>query len=79
MGPVSDHQLRVCPPFWATQADIFGPIQVYVPGFEKNTRGRNALAAKCWVLTFVCPVTRLTNLQVIEKSNHVGIVDRITR
>ena len=79
MGPVSDHQLRVCPPFWATQADIFGPIQVYVPGYERNTRGRNALAAKCWVLTFVCPVTRLTNLQVIEKSDHVGIVDGITR
>ena len=79
MGPISDHQLRVCPPFWAAQADIFGPIQVYVPGFEKNTRNRNVLQAKCWVLVFVCPVTRLTNIQVIEKSDNSGMIDGVTR
>ena len=79
MGPISDHQLRICPPFWASQLDLFGPIQVFVPGYEKNTRGRNSLAAKCWVMTFVCPVTRLTNLQVIEKCDHSGIIDGITR
>ena len=79
MGPISDHQLRVCPPFWATQADIFGPIQVYVPGFEKNTRNRKVLQAKCWVMVFVCPVTRLTNIQVIEKSDNSGMIDGVTR
>ena len=79
MGPISDHQLRVCPPFWATQADLFGPVQVYVPGFTKNTRNRKVLEAKCWVMVFVCPVTRLTNIQVIEKSDNSGMVDGLTR
>ena len=79
MGPISDHQLCVCPPFWATQADLFGPVQVYVPGFTKNTRNRKVLEAKCWVLVFVCPVTRLTNLQVIEKSDNSGMIDGVTR
>ena len=79
MGPISDHQLRICPPFWACQADMFGPYLVYVPGFERNTRNRKVLEAKCWVMCFVCPVTRLTNLQVIEKSDHSGVIDSITR
>ena len=79
MGLISDHQLRICPPFWATQADLFGPFYVYVPGFERNTRNRKVLEAKCWVICFVCPVTRLTNLQVIEKSDFSGIIDGVTR
>ena len=79
MGPISDDQLRVCPPFWATQADLFGPVQVFVPGFTKNTRNRKVLEAKCWVMVFVCPVTRLTNIQVIEKSDNSGMVDGLTR
>ena len=79
MGLISDHQLRICPPFWAAQMDMFGPIRVYVPGFERNTRGRNVLEAKCWVLVFACPVTRLLNLQVIEKSDSSGVIDAVTR
>ena len=79
MGPISNHQLGICPPFWATQADLFGPVKIYVPGFTKNTRTRNVLDAKCWVMVFVCPVSRLVNLQVIEKSDSSGMVDGITR
>ena len=54
MGPISDHQLRICPPFWATQADLFGPVRVYVPGLTKETRNRKVLEAKCWVMVRVC-------------------------
>ena len=78
MGLVSDHQLRVCPPFWAAQVDLFGPVQVYVPGFQKNTRNRS-LQAECHVIVFACPVTRLLNLQVIEKKDGSGIIDGVTR
>ena len=79
MGLISDHQLSISPPFWATIADLFGPYRIFVPGFERNTRNRNVLEAKCWVICFVCPVTRLTNLQVIEKSDASGIIDGVTR
>ena len=79
MGLISDHQLKICPPFWVAQMDMFGPIKVYVPGFERNTRNRNVLEAKCWVVTFACPVTRLINLQVVERSDASGVVDAVTR
>ena len=50
-----------------------------MPGFEKNTRNRKVLEAKCWVLVFACPVTRLLNLQVVERSDGSGVVDGVTR
>ena len=34
MGPVSDQQLTVSPPFWITMCDLDGPINVFVPGHE---------------------------------------------
>ena len=38
MGPVSDHQLAITPPFWCSQVDLFGPVYCYVPGYQRNTR-----------------------------------------
>ena len=34
MGPISDHQVTVSPPFWVTQCDLDGPINVFVPGHQ---------------------------------------------
>ena len=79
MGLISDHQLRIFPPFRAAQMDMFGPVGVYVPGIERNTWNQKVLEAKCWVLVFACPVTRLLNLQVIEKSDFSGVIDAVTR
>ena len=59
--------------------DIFGPLTVYAPGASKDLRGRPAKACKVWVLVFACPVTRLVNCQVIELSDHSGVIDGITR
>ena len=72
MGPISDSQLNLAPPCWMVQVDLFGPINVFVPGFEKNTRNRKVLEAKCWVMTVVCPTTRLVNLQVLESTKSAG-------
>ena len=72
MGPISDSQLQLAPPFWMCQVDLFGPITVVVPGFERETRNRKVLEAKCWVMTAVCPTTRLVNLQVLESSKAAG-------
>ena len=79
MGPVSNHQLAITPPFWCCQADLFGPISCYVPGFEKTTRSRPASSVKTWILTSVCVVTKLVNCQVIEKSDASAILDAMTR
>ena len=58
-GPIGDHQLTIAPAFYASQADLFGPISVFVPGYERQTRNRSALTSKVWVMVFTCPVTRL--------------------
>ena len=79
MGPISDSQLSIAPPFWMCQVDLFGPIIVVVPGFEKATRNRRVLEAKCWVMAVVCPTTRLVNLQVLESSKSAGWLDAFTR
>ena len=79
MGPVSDHQLSITPPFWCCQIDLFGPLYCYVPGYERSVRGRQARQVKTWVLTSVCVVTKLVNCQVVEKSDASGIMDALTR
>ena len=79
MGPVSSHQFAVCPPFWVTQADLFGPVMHYVPGRERNTRNNPALHCKCYVFVMVCMVTKLTNLQVVETKDVGGICCALTR
>ena len=79
MGPIADAQLTLAPPFWTCQVDLFGPITVVVPGFEKETRNRRVLEAKCWVMAVVCPATRLVNLQTLESCNAAGWLDAFTR
>ena len=79
MGPISDSQLTLAPPCWMVQIDLFGPITVKVPGFERNTRNRKVLEAECHVMTAVCPTTRLVNLQVLESTKAAGWIDAFTR
>ena len=73
MGPVSDHQLTICPPFYAAYCDLDGPYRVYVPGHERETRHRRVVEAKTWILSFACPVSKLINLQVIESKSADGV------
>ena len=79
MGPVSTFQFPVCPPFWVTQADLFGPLVHYVPGRERNTRKSPALDSKCYVFVMVCMVTKLVNMQVVETKDTGGISCALTR
>ena len=79
MGPVSDNQLTVAPPFWLCMADLYGPIQTFVPGHERVTRSRGVITAHVYIMVFVCPTTKLLNLQVIESKSVDGIADGLTR
>ena len=79
MGPISDEQLVVAPPFWVAMCDIFGPCKVYVPGHSMQTRNRSAIDVKCYVLVFICPTTKAVNLQVIETKAADGIIDGVNR
>ena len=78
MSPVSEHQITIAPPHWATQVDLLEPVTLYIPGRERATRNNPALTYKAWVLVLICPVTKLVNLQVCEKSDASGILDGFT-
>ena len=79
MGPVSDHQLSIVPPFYCAYVDLDGPYHVYVPGFERETRNRKIQKTKCYIMCFVCPMTKLTNLQVLESKNAEGVLEGVMR
>ena len=68
MGPISDHQLTVAPAFYVTMCDLFGPLQVFVPGHAMKTRHRNVVEAKCYGAVFICPVTKLTSSKIPPSS-----------
>ena len=71
---IKETQLTLAPPFYFAQMDLFGPIKVFVPGKERETiHGKPYEAAKCWIVTFVSPTTRLINMQDVETSLADGI------
>ena len=79
MGPVSDHQLTMCPPFFAAFCDLDGPYKIYAPGRERDTRNSKAQSVNVYIMTFACPVTKLINLQVIESKSADGVLEGLTR
>ena len=79
MGPLADEQMIIAPPFWVCMTDIYGPCHIYVPGHSRETRNKKAVDVKVYVLVFVCPTTKLTNLQVIEGKTADCVLDGINR
>ena len=79
MGPVSNNQLALYPPFHCAYLDLDGPYECFVPGFERETRNRKVLSKKNYLMTFVCPISKLVNIQVIEARNTQAILEGLTR
>ena len=62
------------------QMDLYGPIKLYLPGKERDTRATKAQkAVEGHIMAFVCPTTRLINLQVIETAKSSDIISGVTR
>ena len=79
-GPLKETQLTLAPTFHFAQMDLFGPIRVFVPGKERETRqGKASEAAQCWIVTFACPTTQLFNMHVFETSLANGIISAVSR
>ena len=79
MGPVSDHQLTISPPFFTAFCDLDGPYTVFVPGHERETKNIKVQSCKVYIMTFTCPVSKLINLQVIESKSADGVLEGLTR
>ena len=78
MGPLSDTQLCISPIFYATFIDMWGPLVIYCPGYEKRTRNRQQ-QYEVHVLVMACAVTRAVNCQIIEKKNTGAVLDGLNR
>ena len=65
MGPLQDCQLSISPVFYDTLVDLWGPMQVFCPGYERVTRGRTK-EYKIWVMVFACAATGTVSTQIIE-------------
>ena len=72
MGPVSDHQLRIAPPFYVSQVDIAGPFKAYSPHNKRNT-------LKIWLVVFCCVVTSTTNVKVMKDYSTPSFIQAFIR
>ena len=79
MGPVADNQVTVAPAFYCCQIDLFGPVKVFCPGFERDTRSSKTKETKNWILVGACPTTKALNIQVVDKSDSRGILEALVR
>ena len=59
MGPVSPHQLKIAPAFYATQTDIAGPFNAYSLHNKRTT-------IKVWMIVFCCTATTTTSIKIME-------------
>ena len=59
MGPVSSHQLKIAPAFYATQTDIAGPFNAYSIHSKRTT-------IKVWMIVFCCTATATTSIKIME-------------
>ena len=79
MGPISEDQLIIAPPFYVTMLDLCGPFRAYVPGFERETRNRRAIDYKLYIMVSVCVTTKIVNLQVLESKSADSIIEGFSR
>ena len=59
MGPVSDDNLKIAPPFYVSQVDMFGPFKSYSNINKRAT-------TKIWFVVFCCCVTGAIDVKLCE-------------
>ena len=61
-----------------TYIDMWGPITIYCPEYERITRSRQ-LDYEAHMLVMSCAVTGAVNCQIIEKKNTSAVLDGLNR
>ena len=59
MGPISDDQLKIAPPFYISQVDIFGPL-------KSHSNVNKRATTKIWFVVFCCCVTGAIDVRLCE-------------
>ena len=79
MGPLPKYQTSVTPVFYYCLTDLWGPLHIYAPGYEKSTRSVAAKQYKAYFMIFVCAVTGMCNIQLLEGKDTSSILDGCSR
>ena len=66
-GPLSEPQLKIAPPFYVTQCDLFGPKNAYSVANARQT-------FKVWFSVFVCLTTGCLDIEVMEDYSAASFV-----
>ena len=72
MGPVSPHQLKIAPAFYATQTDIAGPFNAYSLHNKRST-------IKVWMIVFCCTATSTTSIKIMEDYGTTAFIQAFIR
>ena len=59
MGPISNVNLKIAPPFYCTQVDLCGPFLSYSPHNKRAT-------VKIWLIVYCCTTTSATKIKVMD-------------
>ena len=59
MGPISDDQLKIAPPFYTCQVDMFGP-------YKSHSNVNKRATTKIWFVVFCCCVTGAIDVKLCE-------------
>ena len=79
MGPLSQPQLSISPVFYFTLADLWGPLQAFVPVYEKVTRSSQRKPHEMYILVLACCSTGTVNCQVLEGKDSAFTMDGLNR
>jgi hypothetical protein len=72
MGPVSQHNLTIAPPFYVTQVDLSGPYKAYTPHNKRST-------IKIYLAVFVCSTTGTTSMRMMDDYSTISFVQAFIR
>ena len=72
MDPVSTHNLRIAPAFYATQVDLCEPFKVYSPHNKRTT-------IKIWLSVYCCMSASTTLIKVMEDHSTTAFIQSFVR
>ena len=72
MGPVSQHNLTIAPPFFITQVDLCGPYKAYTPHNKRST-------IKIYLAVFVCATTGTTSMKMMDDYCTISFIQAFIR
>ena len=72
MGPMSEHNLKIAPPFYSSQVDLCGPFTAYDAVVKRKT-------LKIWFAVFCCCTTATVSTKVMEDYSTASFISAFTR